>query len=179
MKVQTSRLHRLFYPQVPLVLAAQVGKRVSAMLVVSYAAVSDSPPLVAVFCIPKAFTYLLCVKARAFSLSVIDARRLGAIEELARVRGSEVQDKLLRVGLKHKLGRSVAVPVIAESLATIECSLHSRRMLGDHSLLVGEVESCYASRSFREFWDFTKYTPILYTGWRDGITTYSRSSEGD
>ena len=174
MKVDFTRLHRLFYPQVPLVLAASYGPRVSAMPVVAYASISDSPPLVGVACNPQAFTYKLCVKARAFSLSLLDAKRLRTMESLATVSGAKVQDKLREVGLTHSKGRKAAVPVIRGSAATIECTLESTRKLGDHCLLVGKAEACYASADFSDFWAYRRYHPILYTGWRNGMATYRR-----
>ena len=173
MKVELSKLHRLFYPQVPLLLSASHGERVSCMPVVAYASISDTPPLVGVACNPHAFTYRLCVKARAFSLSLLDADRLGAMEKLATVSGARVKDKLSEVGLGHTAGTKVDAPVVSGSVATIECSLQSRRRYGDHFLLVGRVEACYASDDFSDFWAYKRYRPILYTGWRDGMSTYA------
>jgi flavin reductase (DIM6/NTAB) family NADH-FMN oxidoreductase RutF len=175
MKVDFSRLHRLFYPQVPMVLSAQVGARVSAMPVVAYLAISDSPPLLGIACSPHAFTYRLVVKAKAFTLCLLDVKHLGAMERLARVSGARVQDKLAEVGLTHRRGREVKAPVIDEAVATIECRLVTRRRLGDHALLVGEAVACSAGADFKDFWAFEKYTPILYTGWRKGMTTYHRA----
>ncbi len=144
------------------------------MPVVAYASISDSPPLVAVACNPHAFTCKLCVKGRAFSLSLLDARSLDVFEELAAVSGAKVEDKLAEVGLVHAPGARVDAPVISGSAATIECSLHSKRRFGDHVLLVGKVEACYASGDFSDFWAYKEYRPILYTGWRGGMTTYRR-----
>jgi 3-hydroxy-9,10-secoandrosta-1,3,5(10)-triene-9,17-dione monooxygenase reductase component len=142
------------------------------MPVVSYASVSDSPPLVAVSCTPHAFTYRLSVKARAFSLCLLDSGRMGAMERLASISGAKVRDKLSEAGLRHSPGTKVDAPVLDDSVATIECTLSSRRSFGDHVLLVGRVEACYASDDFAEFWTFARYRPILYTGWKEGMTTY-------
>lgn len=172
MKVDFSRLHRLFYPQVPLVLCAQFGSRVSAMPVVAYASISDSPPLLGAACSPFAFTFKLSVKACAFSFCLLDRRHLRAIERLASVSGAKVEDKLAEVGLRHSRGSKVGAPMITDSVATIECSLFSKRKMGDHVLLVGKVEACNASEDFSDFWAFRMYKPILYTGWRDGMTIY-------
>jgi len=43
---------------------------------------------------------------------------------------------------------------------------------GDHLLLVGAVKNAHASSAFTGFWDFAEYRPILYTGWRDGLTIF-------
>ena len=144
------------------------------MPVVAYASVSDSPPLVAVACSPYAFTYKLCVKARAFSLCLLDSRELGAMEKLASVSGAKVRDKLSEVGLHHSGGTKVDAPVLGAAAATIECALSTKRKFGDHVLLIGRVEACYASDDFSDFWSYRDYRPILYTGWRNGMTTYGR-----
>ena len=175
MKVDPSLIHRLFYPQVPLVMSAQSLGRVSAMPVVSYASVSEAPPLVAVACDPGGFTCKLALKARAFSLSVIDRSRADSLSSLATIHGADAKDKLADAGLKHTTGKKLKVPVLEAALATMECRLVSRQKLGDHLLLVGRVEAAYAAGAFTDFWDFSKYRPVLYTGWRDGLSTYPGS----
>jgi flavin reductase (DIM6/NTAB) family NADH-FMN oxidoreductase RutF len=172
LKVDQSLIHRLFYPQVPLVMSAEYGTRVSAMPVVSYASVSENPPLVAVACAPLGFTCKLALKARSFSLSLFGRDRADSLSLLATVSGGKVKDKLAEVGLKHRKGRKLTVPVIDSAVATLECSLKSRRRLGDHVLLVGRVGAAYASDAFSDSWDFALYKPLLYTGWRNGLTTY-------
>lgn len=172
MKVDPSLIHRLFYPQVPLVMAAQHGGRVSAMPVVSYLSVSDKPPMVGVGCIPKGFTCKLALKASAFSLSVLDRSRADALSKLATLSGAKVKDKLSEVGLAHTTGKKAKAPVLEDALGTIECSLKSSLRLGDHLLLVGRVEAAYAADAFTDFWDFDRYTPMLYTGWKGGLSLY-------
>jgi flavin reductase (DIM6/NTAB) family NADH-FMN oxidoreductase RutF len=172
LKVDPSLVHRLFYPQVPLVLSAQLRGRVSAMPVVSYASVSDAPPMVAVACYPGGFTCKLVQRAGSFSLSVLDSSHSESIARLATVSGSTVKDKLADASLRHSRGRKLSVPVLEAALATLECRLKSKTKLGDHLLLMGLVEAAYASSAFTDFWDYSKYRPLLYTGWRDGLTAY-------
>jgi flavin reductase (DIM6/NTAB) family NADH-FMN oxidoreductase RutF len=172
MDVDPRLLHRLFYPQVPLVLSAQLRGRVSAMPVVSYTSLSDSPPLVAVSCDPESFTCKLVVKAKCFSLSVLDRSRSSAVEELATKSGAKVKDKLDEAGLSHRPGTKLKVPVIDGAEATLECRLRYKRKVGDHLLVTGRVIAVYASGAFGEFWDFDQYRPLLYTGWKDGLTEY-------
>ena len=171
MKVDPSLIHRLFYPQVPAVLSAMVGKRVSAMPVVSYTSVSDSPPMVAVSSVPSHYTCKLVLEAECFSLCILDRDNAGAIARLASVSGSKVEDKLADAGLKYSRGEKLKVPVILGSAAALECSLAAKRRYGDHMLLVGEVKSARATDAFDGFWDFARYRPLLYTGWREGLTT--------
>jgi flavin reductase (DIM6/NTAB) family NADH-FMN oxidoreductase RutF len=172
LKVDSSLLHRLFYPQVAAVLSAQFRGRVSAMPVVSYATVSNTPPLVVVACNPESFTCKLTLRARAFSLSLLGRGETSKLDRLASIHGGEVRDKLASVGLKHGMGVKLKVPVISGASATIECSLKSRQRVGDHDLLIGLVRAAHATNAFSDFWDFGKYKPILYTGWKDGMTLF-------
>ena len=173
--VEHPLIHRLFYPQVPLVMAAQDGSRVSAMPVVFYMSVSERPPMVAIDSRPESTTYSLALKSHSFSLSVLDRSNSRALSRLVTLGDSMDGDLLSRVGLSYSTGKRLKVPCIESAVATIECTLSSKKRLGDHFLLIGKVEAAYATDAFNEFWDFTRYRPILYTGWRVGLTTYSKS----
>jgi flavin reductase (DIM6/NTAB) family NADH-FMN oxidoreductase RutF len=145
------------------------------MPVVSYASVSALPPLIVVACDPAAYTLKLVLACRAFSLCLLDRHQVQAMERLATTSGRDIADKLSEAGLDHTTGKKLKVPVIRGAEATLECQLHSKRRLGDHILLVGLVKACYASGKFSDFWDFKAYRPVLYTGWRGGMTTYKAS----
>jgi flavin reductase (DIM6/NTAB) family NADH-FMN oxidoreductase RutF len=175
LRVSFPRLHRLFYPQVPAILSASSAGHVSAMPVVSYASVSVSPPLIAVACKPVSYTLKLVLSARAFSLCLVDRSQIHAMERLAAKSGRDIVNKLTESGLRHTTGTRLDIPVIEGADATLECQLHSQRRLGDHVFIVGLVKACYASDKFSDFWNFKLYRPILYTGWRAGLTTYGRS----
>ena len=172
MKVDPALIHRLFYPQVPLVMAAQSRGRVSAMPVVSYASVSDSPPMVAVACNPEGFTCKLAQRAGSFSLSLLGKEHLSALARLATVSGARVKDKLADAGLEHADGATLKVPALKGSHATLECRIVSKRRTGDHLLLVARVEAASSTGAFTDFWDYRSYSPILYTGWKGGMTTF-------
>ena len=171
MNVNLSLIHRLFYPQVPLVMSVQYRGRVSAMPVVSYASVSDSPPMVAVACNPEGFTCKLAQKAGSFSLTLLGRDSIAAFARLATASGSKTRDKLADAGLRHGVGEKLRVPVIEGAFATLECRLTSAKKTGDHLLLVARVAAGRSTGAFTDFWDYSLYRPLLYTGWKDGMTT--------
>ncbi len=142
------------------------------MPVVSYASVSNAPPLIAVACNPESYTCKLTLKARSFSLSLLSRDETSKLDALATTHGGATKDKLGSVGLVHRRGARLNVPVIVGASATMECSLKSSLRTGDHRLVVGMVRAAYASDAFSDFWDFQRYRPILYTGWKDGMTTF-------
>ena len=153
-------------------MAARSGKTVSAMPVVSYLSTSGVPPLVGVACKPGGFTCKLALKARAFSLSVLDQKHLTEMSRLAKLSGAKVKDKLGAAGLAHSTGSVANVPVLDEAMATLECRLRSAPKSGDHLILIGSVVAAYASEAFSGFWDYQKYSPILYTGWKGELSLY-------
>jgi len=142
------------------------------MPVVSYASVSDSPPLVAVACNPESYTCKLIIKSRAFSLSLLGREHTSKLGTMATIHGGDVTDKLTSAGLAHARGTKLRVPVITGARATLECSLRSKHAMGDHVLVVGLVRVAHADGAFTDFWDFHRYRPILYTGWKEGMTSY-------
>ena len=173
MDVPPARIHRLFYPQVPLVLTASYGGRVSAMPVVAYAMASVVPPVVSVSCNPDAFTLKLALKARAFALCLLKSEGLTSMEKLATISGAKVRDKLQEAGIRYRTGAAAKAPVITDSAAVLECTLRSSRRVGDHVLILGTVRASRAIEDFEEFWAYRDYEPILYAGWKDGMTTYN------
>ena len=142
------------------------------MPVVSYASVSDSPPLVAVACNPESYTCKLILRSKSFSLSLLGREDTSKLGTLATTHGGDVTDKLASVGLAHRKGKALDVPVIAGARATLECSLRSKHAIGDHVLIVGRVRAADADVAFSDAWDFRRYKPILYTGWKNGMTSY-------
>ncbi len=142
------------------------------MPVVSYATVSNAPPLVAVACNPKSYTCKLALEAGAFSLNLLSRSETTKLDRLATAHGDQFKDKLAWAGLGHGRGSKANVPVISGACATLECKLKSRQREGDHMLVIGLVRASIALDAFSDFWDFRRYKPILYTGWKDGMTTF-------
>jgi flavin reductase (DIM6/NTAB) family NADH-FMN oxidoreductase RutF len=57
--------------------------------------------------------------------------------------------------------------MIRDAEGVLECRLHERHRIGTHELIVGEVVAASATENFTEYWDFSKYKPILYAGTED------------
>jgi flavin reductase (DIM6/NTAB) family NADH-FMN oxidoreductase RutF len=154
------------------VLAARWGKTVAAMPVVSYAALSEDPPLFGVACAKDSFTLRTSKAARAFSVSLLGEEHVDALTHLASHKGKDGADKLDAAGLRHRRGAKLGAPVILGSAATLECSLVRTLRIGDHVLLVGRIESAFADSDFRDYWRFASYRPMLYAGWGKGVELY-------
>jgi len=113
---------------------------------------------------PSHATYKTIIEAGQFSVSWLDRSFAKAVTELGKRTGAGSADKLRAVGLHHRLGKSLDVPVIEEASATLECRFASSQRLGDHNLVIGEVEQAEATDDFDDYWTFSEYRPILYAG---------------
>jgi flavin reductase (DIM6/NTAB) family NADH-FMN oxidoreductase RutF len=165
--VEPSKVHRLFYPAVPVIVSCGEGGAVYAMPAVSVVSLSDDPPLVGVSSSPSHATHQAVLRVGRFSLSWVDASQVKALEVLGTT-GHGVPDKLRAAGLGHSRGRKLGVPVVDGASASLECSLDARQPLGDHELLIGRVHEARATEDFRGYWRFESYRPVLYAGIQGG-----------
>lgn len=172
--IEQSKVYRLLYPAVPVVVAARYAEKVSAMPVASAVSLSNDPPLVGFSSLAAHATCKTVTAARSFSMAWLDRRYAREMERLGRPSVEGVDDKLASAGLAHHSGRTVGVPVIDSASAVLECVLVQTLTMGDHLLLVGQVRAAYASEDFQEYWQFKGYRPILYTGSQDGFGVFDR-----
>lgn len=129
------------------------------MTATAFASVSLVPPLILV-CVDRSSTmHGVLEQATHFGVSLLSAGQ----EELSRRFGSgEPQrggiaepDRFEGVGYTRS---AAGAPLINDALAHIECRVHDRHVAGDHSIVVGEVESAVAFDA----------RPLLY--YRSGYT---------
>jgi flavin reductase (DIM6/NTAB) family NADH-FMN oxidoreductase RutF len=129
---------------------AMVGLTVSSFVTLSF-----EPPLVMFAIQHDANSYPAIVSCRHFGVSVLAADQAGVAARFA-VKG---QDKL--AGTPLESGEVLAVPLIAGSLAQIECSTSQIFISGDHAIVVGLVEAARTRQG----------EPLLYYGRRFGTFT--------
>ncbi len=166
--INPSLVYRLFYPQVPVIIAAKSGDRVSAMPANSCISVSVSPSMIAVSIFRESRTLSTIEKSGSFSLSWLDHDKKEmrkAILDLAKPSiGAMALDKLEFLGVPYSLIERV--PVLSDCVAYVLC--HTVRVLktGDHDLVLGRVFKAQASKDFSKenYWQFKEYRPMLYLG---------------
>lgn len=110
------------------------GKR-EGMTINSFASVSLAPPLVLWSIVNEARSADVFLGAGGFNLSVLGAPH----KELALHFARPAPDKFERHAEAIAEGRN-GLPLVRGALATFECSLYSRHVEGDHTVLVGRVE---------------------------------------
>lgn len=123
----------------------------AGLTVNSFTSVSLDPPLV-LFCLDKrALSYGVFSKAAGYAINILTAQQ----EHVARAFAVPGQGPERWEHGQFIPGESGA-PVLLDTLATIDCSLHAQHDGGDHAVMVGRV----LSMSSREG------VPLLY--WHSG-----------
>jgi flavin reductase (DIM6/NTAB) family NADH-FMN oxidoreductase RutF len=137
---------------VSVVMAHERGAGIVGLTVSSLVMLSFEPPLVMFAIQHDANSYPAIVSCRHFGVSVLMSDQADVAARFA-VRG---EDKL--AGTRLDQGQVLAVPLIAGSLAQIECSTSQIFISGDHAIVVGLVEAARTRDA----------DPLLYFGRRYG-----------
>lgn len=157
-------MHRLFYPEVAVVLTARHEAKIGGMPAIWCMPLSFKPALVGVAVSPEHDTYNVINQAKAFAINFMDFRSAKQVAELGDITGKGLNDKLSAVGFSTIEGEATGQPLLQNAEAVLECRFVQVYPTGTHRLIVGEVLIAFANDSFRDYWDFTQYNPILYAG---------------
>lgn len=100
----------------------------------SFSSLSLDPPSICVCLASNAFSYEAFINCSNFVVNFVDADRA----DVARTFAKRGADKFIGIDIvKTKTG----VPVLEDSIAFIECENGGHFVSGDHSILVGNVQS--------------------------------------
>jgi flavin reductase (DIM6/NTAB) family NADH-FMN oxidoreductase RutF len=113
---------------------------------------------------PEHQAYKMIVGAQAIGINWVNFSQAERVGELGETSAMEYRDKLSAVGFTTTKGEKTSQPLIQEASAVLECRLRERHRTGTHELLVGEVITARANHDFDDYWDFSKYDPLLYAG---------------
>jgi flavin reductase (DIM6/NTAB) family NADH-FMN oxidoreductase RutF len=144
-----------FTSGVTVVTTCDAGDHDHGMTVSAFCSVSLDPPLVLACIGHDASMHPVMLRADRFGVSILADGQ----EQLARRFADQRSDRFDGVG--YSRGR-LGVALLDDALAHLECTIVDRREAGDHTIVVGEVESaaCYQGR------------PLVY--YRGGYTQLER-----
>jgi flavin reductase ActVB len=108
---------------------------VLGLTVSSFVTLSFEPPLVMFAIQHDANSYASIVASKSFGVSLLSVDQ----SDVARRFASKGAEKIANT--RFEMGLVLRVPLIAESLAQIECSTHQIFVSGDHAIVVGLVEA--------------------------------------
>jgi flavin reductase (DIM6/NTAB) family NADH-FMN oxidoreductase RutF len=116
------------------IVTARAGDVIHGMTVSAFAEVSLAPPLVLVCADKTSNTHPLIARGGVFALNVLAAEQAALADLFASKRDEERRF----VGLAYETGATGA-PLLAGTLATLDCRVRAAHEAGDHVIYVGEV----------------------------------------
>ena len=120
------------YPTGVCAITALSGERPVGMVVGSFTSVSLEPALVAFLPDRKSTTWPAIQAAGRFCVNVLSEQQ----QDVCRALSSKAADKFGAV--RYRLSEA-SVPILEDSVAWIDCSLHAVHEAGDHFIAIGEV----------------------------------------
>lgn len=123
-----------FATGVTIVTARDANDRDHGMTVSAFSSISLTPPLVMVCIANDATMSPVLANASAFGVNVLSA----AQEALSRRFAGQLDDRFTGVGLSRGVLGNV---ILDDVLAALECRVVARHPAGDHTIIVGQVES--------------------------------------
>lgn len=135
------------------IVAVRSGDEVHGLTVSAFASISPDPPLVAILIDHRHTGYrLLQQEGAVFAVNVLAADQMELSNRFAWVKDAD------RFAEGHWSRAVTGAPVLADALAWLDCSIHSRVPAGTHTIYVGRVEASGVPRADE--------APLLY--WNRG-----------
>jgi len=145
--VPVSRANRLINFGTVVLVTSSHGGRNNIVSLAWNSPISHKPMLVGVAIAKKHFSNELISKSGEYVINIPDAGLVSAVTYCGSVSGRD-EDKFGKSGLTAVPGKKVAVPLIDECFAHLECKVVDKVEIGDHTLFVGEVLAASAKEGF-------------------------------
>jgi flavin reductase (DIM6/NTAB) family NADH-FMN oxidoreductase RutF len=162
--VKPEKIHRLFYPQIPIVITVEFAGRVGGMPAIWHTPLSFNPPLVAVSIAPEHKTYEMILGAKAFGVNWLDFSHAKQVAKLGDTSAKDHANKLSAAGFGTVKGEATGQPLIQGASAILECRYSDTHRVGTHQLIIGQVVAAGTDKSFSDNWDLARYDPLFYSG---------------
>lgn len=165
--VNTERFYRMLAPRQTVIVSSGTTENPNASTVMWSTPISFDPPLVAIALHPLRYTHELIEKTGMFAINIPTMDILSETYYLGTHSGRD-EDKFATTGLTPGRGHVLDVPIVEESVASIECSVQSAIELGDHTLFIGMVENVITDPDSMDPWGIDIEAEMIY--WRDSTT---------
>jgi flavin reductase (DIM6/NTAB) family NADH-FMN oxidoreductase RutF len=133
------------YPEgVAMIVSIDERGRPNAMPAGWYMFTSGDPPMIAISISPRRFTHELIERTRQFVVAFPSEDQSQVVDACGSCTGSEVE-KFDCFSIVTEPSLEVKPPLIAGSVACLECELESSLTTGDHTIFVGRILAGHVS----------------------------------
>jgi len=160
------------YPMSAIVATAYDGERKAVMSLVWHTPLSFDPPLYGISVSPKRFSHDVILSARAFAVHYFHYDKSDFVEKVGSVSG-KYTDKYKEFSIDFFLS-PLNNPIIKGAFLVLDCYYVKHVVLGDHTLIVGEIQRVYYDEDRVELNDdyvlLKDKRAVLYAGMGEYIT---------
>jgi flavin reductase (DIM6/NTAB) family NADH-FMN oxidoreductase RutF len=148
------------FPSGVTLVTIKAGGEIHGLTVSAFASVSPEPPLVLVMIDQRHRAYeLLELAGAVFAVNLLGEDQMELSNRFAWLKDED----------RFEAGRwstaATGAPVLADALAWLDCTIHSRHAAGTHTVYIGEVQASAVARPDR--------TPLVY--WNRGYRRLQRA----
>lgn len=124
------------FPSGVTIVAIRAGETVHGLTVSAFASISVEPPLIAIVIDHKHLAYpVLETPGAVFSVNILGADQ---VELSNRFAWTKDEDRFQEGDWQRA---PTGAPILAQALAWLDCTVHSRLEAGSHTIYVGEVHA--------------------------------------
>jgi flavin reductase (DIM6/NTAB) family NADH-FMN oxidoreductase RutF len=124
-----------FAASVTVVTTLDAQGRPAGLTVTAFSALSKAPPLCLVCIGHEADAYAAMQAAKSYAVNILGREQHALAMQFA----THGCDKF--AGVEHRAGEKTGCPLLAGTIASLECQVVSRFSSGDHDIIVGSIES--------------------------------------
>jgi len=163
--VNLSSAYRLLHPMHTVLVSCIDKNGKSNIITLAWAMpTSIDPPLIAISIGLTRYSHTLIEETKEFVVNIPTMDKVKEALFCGRVSGRK-HDKFKEAALTPLPARKVKPPAIKESVAHLECKLHSQFRTGDHTIFVGEVVEAYVDEEvFKDEYNLEQVKMIFHLG---------------
>jgi flavin reductase (DIM6/NTAB) family NADH-FMN oxidoreductase RutF len=129
------------FPAGVTIVTIKAGEQIHGLTVSAFASVSPDPPLVAIIIDQRHLAYqLLEQEGASFAVNILHQDQIDLSNRFAWVKDQE------RFSAGKWDRASTGAPILADALAWLDCTIHSRHIAGTHTIYIGLVEASNVPR---------------------------------
>ncbi len=165
------------YPTSAIVATAYDGINKAVMSLVWHTPLSFNPPLYGISVSPHRFSHDIFLRARSFAVHYFHHKYSEFVEKVGTTSGRDI-NKYEQFKIEHFIS-PLNNPIIKFAFLVLDCYYIEHHIIGDHTLIVGEVKRIYYDPNYvverGEYLLLKDKSTVLYAGMGEYITTDASS----
>jgi len=131
--------HRLLTPGLTLLISTGNEQDDNLFSVAWNMPVRKQPPMVAILCGKRHYSFKLLEKTGEFGINIPDHNLIDEVIGCGKTSGKDITDKFDKFNLTRKKAKIIKAPLVLEAIANLECRIFDIRDMGTSALITAQV----------------------------------------